>query len=64
MQRAVKVMPKAHIGMSGPELVDEYVDEVAIYDLHKRLRDAKEEHGEEWGELKTINMTTRGLVSS
>lgn len=41
---------KAHIGMSGAELVDEYVDDVAIYDLKQRLRDAPEEYGEGWDE--------------
>ena len=41
---------KAHIGMGGPELVNEYVDEVAIYDIRQRLKDAKEEFGECWHE--------------
>lgn len=42
---------KAHIGMSGSELVDEYVDDVALYDLDQRLEAAKEEHDEDqWNE--------------
>jgi hypothetical protein len=39
---------KAHIGMSGPELVDEYVDEVAIYDLRQHLKWTKDGMGYEW----------------
>jgi len=44
---------KASIGSGGPELVDEYVDEVAIYDLHERLEDAQNEYDEEeWEKIK------------
>lgn len=40
---------KAHIGMSGGELVDEYVAEVAHHDLHQALVQRREEYGEkEW----------------
>jgi len=38
---------KAHIGMGGGELVDEYVDEVALYDLEQYLEQRLEEYDEE-----------------
>lgn len=42
---------KAHIGMGGPELVDDYVDEVALYDLDTCLAQKEEEHEpEDWSE--------------
>jgi len=55
---------KAHIGMSGPELVDEYVDEVAIYDLRQRLKQAKEEHDDEWDEPRSRTDMTSTTVGS
>lgn len=40
---------KASIGMNGAELVDEYVGEVALYDLRQHLVQAKDEYDpEEW----------------
>jgi len=39
---------KACIGMGGKDIVDEHVDEVAIYDLRQKLKCAKEEFGDEW----------------
>jgi hypothetical protein len=44
---------KARIGTGGPELVDEYVDDVAVYDLRQRLKWAKEEYGYGWTEART-----------
>lgn len=44
---------KAHIGTGGAELVDEYVDDVAIFDLRDRLKQAKEEYGEGWNEERS-----------
>jgi hypothetical protein len=45
---------KAHIGMNGSELVDEYVAEVAHYDLEQALKQCEEEHDpEEWGESRS-----------
>lgn len=38
---------KAHIGMNSGELVDEYVDEVALYDLAQALKQREEEYDEE-----------------
>jgi hypothetical protein len=40
---------KARIGTGG--LMDEYIDEVAIYDLYQRLKCAKDEFGDEWEEV-------------
>lgn len=38
---------KAHIGIGGAELVDQYVDEVAHHDLHQALKHREEEHDSE-----------------
>jgi len=46
---------KANIGMTGSELVDEYVDDVALYDLEQALKQREEEYGpEDWEEPKSI----------
>lgn len=39
---------KAIIGMGGPELVDDYNKEVAMYDVEQCLKDREEEWGEKW----------------
>lgn len=45
---------KAHIGMSGGELVDEYVDDVAHHDLHQALKQREDEYDpEDWAEPRS-----------
>ena len=51
---------KAHIGTGGAELVDEYVDDVAIFDLRYRLKQAEEEYGEGWTDTRTRNNSWGG----
>jgi len=48
---------KAHIGMNGPELIDEYVDDVAIYDLHMHLKWTQDDFGNEWNDSDTYGTT-------
>jgi len=46
---------KAHIGMSGGELVDEYVDEVAHHDLRQALKQRGDEYdSDEWIEQRPV----------
>lgn len=55
---------KAHIGMGGGELVEEYVDEVALYDLDQALEQREEEYDpEDWNEPRSDGPSPRMIYT-
>lgn len=55
---------KASIGMGGDEYVDEYEDDVAIYDLRQHLKEVKEGYTEEewFGPVSPENQFTKTIA--
>lgn len=58
------VWEKANIGMSSSKLTTCYDDDVAIYDLNERLKQAKNEYGEMWDDTSIGDKYTEAVESA